>query len=108
MQVIRPVANDRVDEGIEDQSQGQGDADEAQAHPDDLAVEKQQEIGQSAVLDPVGDGSDALVEAGDQGRLARDCAHDGRLGRGRFSGHVSSPAPSSRQRLKCSRLLTAW
>jgi hypothetical protein len=59
-QVIRPVADDRVAQRIDDQRGNDGDADQARIQPDDLAVKQQQEVVETTVVDAVGDGTEAI------------------------------------------------
>ena len=59
-QVVRQIPDRRVGHGIEDQGEEEREGDLVRGQADDLAVEEQQQIGETVGLGALGDGAEAV------------------------------------------------
>lgn len=69
-EIVRPVADDGIGDGVGDEGDGEGEADQRRVEADDLAVEQQKEDGEALILDAERDGAGAVGEARAEGRRA--------------------------------------
>ena len=67
---IRPIADDRIEAGIDKEHDQQRQPDLLGRHVQNLIVIEQQQIGETLVLDAIGHGAEAIEQLGPQGNRA--------------------------------------
>ena len=101
--MVGHLTDDRIDAGVDHERQGDGPRHPLRRQADQLVVEEQQERLEPRVLDPEGDGAEAVGKLG-RDTQARPLANCGRYGNGRRWAAAGKPCHVEAARLERSTM----